>query len=74
MVTRTEARVGDRVIGKSDMPDLGAAIQNALPREPADLTVVIQADQDVPYDVIRQVVQAAKKTGHTNVLFAVKKR
>ena len=50
------------------------ALDRALPHEPSDPTLILQADRATDMAVISRVVETVRAAGYTNVLFAVKKK
>jgi len=74
IITKTEVRFRDKVIGKPDDDAITAKLTAVLPKDPKDPTLIIQADKDTSAKTINRVVTAASNQGYANVLFAVKNK
>jgi len=73
IITKTEVRFHDKVVGKPDDDAIATKLEAVLPKDPKDPTFIIQADKDTSTKTINRVITAAGNAGYTNVLFAVKK-
>lgn len=73
-MTTKEVSVNGKPVAEMADGDFSALLGAALPPQPADPTIVVQADKGLKYDAIRMAVETAGKAGYTNVLFAVKNK
>ena len=74
IITKTEVTLGGKHLGSVAKNDFAEPLAKAMPPKPADYpTVILQADQSLPFRTIRTAVTAAHTVGYDNVLFAVKK-
>jgi biopolymer transport protein ExbD len=74
IITKTEVRLHDKVVGKPDDAEIATKLAAVLPKDPSDPTFIVQADKDTSAKTINRVITAASNQGYTNVLFAVKNK
>jgi len=77
VITKTELMLDGQVIAHTKDKDVTAAVHDALAAKAAGAkspTVILQADAGTSAKVINQVINAARSTGFTNVLFYVKNK
>ena len=74
VIARDKVLIADKEIAKPTDSGLAVAITKALPAHPTDPTVILQADQSLPYSIIRDAIAGATTAGYDNVLFAVKNK
>jgi biopolymer transport protein ExbD len=71
-ITTKEVQVNGKAVAELADGDFSALLGAALPPDPQDPTIVIQADRSLEYRVISTAIETVDKAGYTNVLFAVK--
>jgi biopolymer transport protein ExbD len=72
VLSMKEVQVNGKVVAEIADGDFSALLTAALPPNPTDPTVVIQADKALDYRAVRIAIETADKAGYDNVLFAVK--
>jgi biopolymer transport protein ExbD len=75
IITKTDVKIANKAVGKvKDTDKLADAIAKALPPNPKEATVILQADESLTFATIRAAIAGSKKAGYDNVLFAVKNK
>jgi len=72
IVSKTQVLFGGKEIGKPEDSALQDELATALPANPKDPTLILQADAATSAATINQVIAAANQRGYTELLFAVK--
>jgi biopolymer transport protein ExbD len=70
VITTADVQVGGQTIGTVGSP-FGRALTAALPPNPADPTIILQADPGLTYATIDEAIDATHAAGYTAVAFAV---
>jgi len=74
IISKKDVTVFGKSVGKPADPNLDSEIVGALPPNPKNPTVILQADRELPFSTIAAAVKAASTGGYDNVLFAVKNK
>jgi biopolymer transport protein ExbD len=74
VITKTEVRFHDKLIGTPDDDAIATKLAAELPKDPKDPTFVIQADKDTSAKTINRVITGASNQGYTNVMFGVQNK
>ena len=74
ILTKTEAKLGDKAISKLPSATLTDDVAKAMAPNPTDPYVIILADADTPYSTLSAAIAGAEKSGYSEVLFAVKNK
>lgn len=74
IMTKTDVQLAGKTIAKVSDEELIDKVAKALPPNPKNPTLILQADRELPFSTIAAAVKAAQASGYDNLLFAVKNK